>query len=199
MNPSGRQPDVVPASTAQDSTDPSGGCDGVDTLLPMVYDELHALAAEILQRSPLPDPTRTTSLVNDVYVRLANRGLRFRDRGHFLCLAAKAMRRVLIDRARRRLAAKRGGGALPEPYDNQILLTADESDMLAIDAALTRLATLDERKSRIIELRFFGGLSVEETAQALGLSAATVKRDWTMARAWLFQQVSGSEPDKSSE
>jgi RNA polymerase sigma factor (TIGR02999 family) len=169
----------------------SGNGDGVDTLLPVVYDELHALAESILQHNRAFDPTRTTSLVNDVYVRMANRGMRFRDRGHFFCLAAKAMRQILIDRARRRLSAKRGGRKLTETLDGQFLLAADENDVLAIDAALTKLASLDERKSRIIELRFFGGLSMEETAEALGLSLATVKRDWTMARAWLFDEIGG--------
>ena len=165
--------------------------DGVDTLLPLVYEELHALAGAVLQRNRVLDPVRTTSLVNDVYVRLANRGLKFRDHSHFLCLAARAMRQILIDRARRRLAAKRGGRNVILPLDDEIVLAADEQDVLAIDSALTKLSTLDERKSQIIELRFFGGLSVEETADALKLSPATVKREWTLARAWLYREVGG--------
>ena len=191
MNRSDGQPDVDSRSDPDCTTGTGGNGDGVDTLLPVVYDELRALAESILQHNRAFDPTRTTSLVNDVYVRIANRGLRFRDRGHFFCLAAKAMRQILIDRARRRLSAKRGGRNVTETLDGQFLLAADESDVLAIDTALSKLAALDERKSRIIELRFFGGLTMDETAEALGLSVATVKRDWTMARAWLIAHMHG--------
>jgi len=162
----------------------------LDALLPVVYDELHALAEAVLARSRPVDPTRTTSLIQDVYLRLAGRGINFADRTHFLCLAARAMRMVLIDRARQKGAAKRGGAAGPRTLDDAIIAAPDGPDLLAIDEALARLATIDERKSRIVELRFFGGLTVEETGEAMTLSPATVKREWTLARAWLFREMS---------
>jgi RNA polymerase sigma factor (TIGR02999 family) len=161
----------------------------LDELLPAVYEELHALAGAVLQHSRTIDPTRTTSLIQDVYVRLANRGLRFRDRAHFLTLAARAMRRVLIDRARRATAIKRGGGQARLPLDDSIVPAADGPDLLAVEGALLKLATIDARKSRIVELRFFGGLSADEIADVTRLSSATVKREWTPARAWLYREI----------
>jgi RNA polymerase sigma factor (TIGR02999 family) len=174
----------VPAETA------AGG--DLDDLLPTVYEELHALAAAVLQRGRTIDPTTTTSLIQDAYVRLANRGLRFRDRVHFLRLAAQAMRRLLVDRARHAAALKRGGGRPAQPLAEDITPAADAPDLLATEDALTRLATFDPRKARIIELRFFGRLSIEEIAEALGISPATVKREWTLARAWLYRELSGA-------
>jgi RNA polymerase sigma-70 factor, ECF subfamily len=164
-----------------------------DDLLPTVYEELHALAAAILHRSRIVEPTRTTSLVQDVYVRLSGRGLRFKDRSHFLCLAARAMRMVLIDRARRETAAKRGGQSPPLTLDDGLVSAASGQDLLAVEEAMTRLAAFDERKSRVVELRFYGGLSVEESALALGISPATVKREWTLARAWLLKELGRAE------
>jgi RNA polymerase sigma factor (TIGR02999 family) len=162
---------------------------GVDALLPVVYEELHALAQSVLHHHNRSfDAMRTTSLVNDVYVRLAARGLKFNDRGHFLCLAARAMRLILIDRARQMLAAKRGGGKIPGAFSD-IIPAAGGPDLLSLDDALAKLAAFDARKSRIVELRFFGGLSIDETAEALQVSAATVKREWTLARAWLYREV----------
>jgi RNA polymerase sigma-70 factor (ECF subfamily) len=168
---------------------------GVDALLPAVYEELHALAEAVLRRYRPVDSTRTSSLINDAYVRLARRGLRFRDHSHFLCVAARAMRMVLIDRARRRTAAKRGDGQPPLTLDDSIAAAHDGPDLLAVEEALTRLAGFDERKSRVVELRFYGGLSVEETAQALALSPATVKREWTLARAWLLRAIAAEGSD----
>jgi RNA polymerase sigma factor (TIGR02999 family) len=161
----------------------------IDELLPVAYDELRSLAEAILSRCQPIESTHTTSLINDVYVRLAARGVRFRDRGHFLCVAAKAMRFVLIDRARRNSAAKRGGDQKRLVIDDSALPTLEDPQMLAIDEALNRLSAFDERKGRVVELRFFGGLSVEETADVLGLSSATVKREWAMARAWLSREL----------
>jgi RNA polymerase sigma-70 factor, ECF subfamily len=166
---------------------------GFDEYLPTVYEELHALAAAILHRSRIVEPTRTTSLVQDVYVRLAGRGIRFKDRSHFLCLAARAMRMVLIDRARRETADKRGGGHAVVSLEDGLVAAASGEDLLAVEEALTRLSAFDERKGRIVELRFFGGLSVEETGVALGISPATVKREWTLARAWLLKELRQSE------
>jgi RNA polymerase sigma factor (TIGR02999 family) len=162
----------------------------LDGLFPTVYDELHALAEAVLERARPIDPTRTTSLIQDVYVRLAARGVTFRDRAHFLCLAARAMRMVLIDRARRMTAAKRCGATVTLLADDPVAAALDEPELISIDEALGKLTAVDERKARIVELRFFGGLSVEETAEAIGLSPATVKRDWTLARAWLFRELS---------
>ncbi len=183
------------AGQAAGSTAADG--DGLDTLLPIVYEELHALAVAVLARSRVIDPTRTTSLIHDVYVRLANRGLRFRDRGHFLCLAAKAMRCVLLDRARRESADKRGGGAKPIELHEEIVPAAEGPDLLALNDALSRLAKIDALKAQIVELRFFGGLSVDESAEVAGLSAATVKREWLLAKAWLFRELGHNSPPDS--
>lgn len=162
----------------------------LDALLPTVYNELHDLAKAVLQRRRPFDHTRTTSLIHDVYVRLAGGGVKFRDRSHFLCLAARAMRMVLIDRARRMTAAKRGGATVTLLPDHAVSPAIDGPQLLSIDDSLTKLAAFDERKARIVELRFFGGLSVEETGEAIGLSRATVTREWTLARAWLFRELS---------
>lgn len=182
---------IAPAA-AGDAAQPDAD---FDTLLPQVLGELHALAQAVLQRHRTIDSTRTTSLINDVYVRLASRGLRFKNRAHFLCLAARAMRQILVDRARRLRAAKRGGGRAVLTLDDGIAAAPDGPDLLAVEEALLRLAAFDPLKSRITELRFFGGLSVEESAEALGLSPAAVKREWTLARAWLHREIAGREPD----
>jgi len=179
-------PDSSPALPADDLA-------RIDTLLPDVYDELRELAAAVLQRCRPHDSTHTTSLIHDVYVRLAGRGVRFRDRAHFLNIAARAMRYVLVDRARRSGAAKRGSGQAVLTLDDTPSPAIDDSLMLAVEDALTRLAEFDERRSRIVELRFFGGLSVEETGEVLGVSPATVKREWSLARAWLSREIGNGE------
>lgn len=161
----------------------------VDDLLPAVYEEMRGIAGAILQQRRPVVSTRTTSLIHDAYVRLARRGLQFNDRSHFLCLAATVMRRVLIDRARRACAAKRGGGRAARSLEEAVAPIVDGETLLAVDDALSRLATFDDRKSRIVELRFFGGLSLEETADATSLSLATVKREWSLARAWLSREL----------
>lgn len=189
---------ACPEDLARDAdaayVNPEGADAGVvDELLPTVYDELHALAAAVLQRTRVIDATTTTSLVQDVYVRLANRGLRFRDRSHFLRLAAQAMRRLLIDRARNASALKRGGGQAALELDESVVPADGAPDLLAVDDALSRMAKFDARRARIVELRFFGRLTVEETAAALEVSAATVKREWTLARAWLYRELAGGK------
>lgn len=166
----------------------------IDQLLPVAYEELRGLAEAVLSRCQPIDSTHTTSLINDVYVRLAARDVRFRDRSHFLCVAAKAMRFVLIDRARRNGAAKRGGGQKAHAFDDSPAPALEDPQMLAIDEALHRLGVVDERKSRIVELRFFGGLSVEETAEVMNLSPATIKREWSFARAWLSREMTADGP-----
>jgi RNA polymerase sigma-70 factor (ECF subfamily) len=180
--------------TPAPSTAPPPPHPGFDDLLPTVYEELHALAAAVLHKNRVAQPTRTTSLVQDAYIRLAGRGLRFKNRGHFLCLAARAMRMILVDRTRRQTAAKRGGAQTVLPLDENIAPAPDGPDLLAVEEALTRLAAFDPCKSRIVELRFFGGLSLEETAEAMDTSPATVKREWTLARAWLAREIGEVEP-----
>jgi RNA polymerase sigma-70 factor (ECF subfamily) len=188
VEPDDCAPQPVPAETAREP---------VDELFPIVYEELRALAGAVLQRNRRVDGTCVTSLVNDVYVRIAGRGLRVRDRAHFLCLAAQAMRHLLVDRARRGATAKRGGGRPTIEAVESIAMAIDGPDLLAIEDALCRLSALDERKARIVELRFFGGLSVEETAAVLGASPATVKRDWSLARAWLSREIGEAEETRS--
>ncbi len=158
-------------------------------LVSAVYGELRALAQAIVrQRRPIS--TQTTSLIHDAYLRLTHRGLQFNDRSHFLCIAAKAMRCALVDRARRESAAKRGGGQVAMSIDDVVAPAVDAETMLAVDEAMSRLAAFDARKARIVELRFFGGLTVEEAAEATGLSPATIKREWSLARAWLHRELS---------
>lgn len=161
-----------------------------EALLPLVYNELRQLAAARL-RQERPDHTlQPTALVHEAYLKLAGGAARsFSDRGHFFRVAARAMRQVLVDHARARRTAKRddaaAGSLLTEPAGPGL------DDLLAVDSALEKLAAVDARQARVIELRFFAGLGIEETATALGISPATVKRDWVVARAWLQQEIDG--------
>ncbi|MCH9651947.1 MAG: sigma-70 family RNA polymerase sigma factor [Deltaproteobacteria bacterium] len=160
-----------------------------DQLMGLLYDELHRLAQRSM-RSERQITLQPTALVNEAYMRLADAEISWTDRAHFFAVAATTMRRILVDEARRRLAEKRGGGEAPMALDEA--LAGDESmfgqpthQLLALDEALRELATLDPRKSKALELRLFAGLTIEETAQALEVSHATVERDLKMARAWL--------------
>ena len=166
----------------------------VDRLVPLVYDELRRIAHRRMRGEHPGHTLDTTSLVNEAYLELAGLDrMQWRDRGHFLAVAAGAMRRVLIDYAVRRRALKRDGGRQAIPLDDveEPLLVSDEraDELLALDEALGRLAATSERQCRVVECRFFAGLSVDETAEALGTSPATVKRDWTAARAWLHREL----------
>jgi RNA polymerase sigma factor (TIGR02999 family) len=165
-------------------------------LLPLIYAELRRQAARYLRQERPGHTLQPTALVHEAYVKLIEqRNVRWQNRSHFFGIAAQAMRRILIDHARTRGRTKRGGGmAKVELEDNHAIQEAASVDVLALDQALTRLAQLDERQARIVELRYFGGLGLEETAQVLDLSTATVKRDWTMARAWLFSQLKSAGP-----
>jgi RNA polymerase sigma factor (TIGR02999 family) len=138
---------------------------------------------------------QATALVNEVYLRLVDAThVAWQDRGHFMAVSARAMRRILVDHARAKGFQKRGGGAVRVPFDESLMVTREPAhDFVALDDALNALASFDERKSRVIELRFFGGLSVEETATVLGVSPDTVMRDWRLAKAWLLREMRGDE------
>ena len=164
-------------------------------LFTLVYAELRRIAAREMRRERPGRTLQTTALVHEAYLRLLkDASLSFESRAHFLGIAARAMREILIEHARGRGARKRGGGAVRLTLDDVTAPVAAPSiDVLALDEALQRLARLDERHARVVELRYFGGLSVEETAAALDLSPATVKRAWTLARAWLYRELA-AEP-----
>lgn len=164
-----------------------------DELFPLVYAELRRIAAREMRRERPGRTLQTTALVHEAYLRLLkNASMSFESRAHFLGIAARAMREILIEHARGRGARKRGGGAVRLTLDDVVAPVAAPSiDVLALDEALQRLARLDQRHARVVELRYFGGLSVEETAVAMDLSPATVKRAWTLARAWLYRELRG--------
>ena len=183
----------------------AAGGDGraADVLFPMIYDELRGLAAAFLAQERAGHTLQTTALVHEAYVKLVGgdaAGYAFNGRSHFLAVAAQAMRRILITHARDRKRLKRGGGAARISLSRageQAAAPEPDVDLVALDDALTRLAAMDERKSRLVEMRFFAGMSVEEVAEALGVGTATVKRDWAMARAWLYREISregGDDP-----
>jgi RNA polymerase sigma factor (TIGR02999 family) len=166
----------------------------VAELMPLVYDELRRLAAGYLRRERPGQTLQPTALVNEAFVRLSQeRGKPFQNRTHFLAIAALSMRQILVQRARARHAEKRGGGAERITLDESIARAPQPSDagvdVLALDEALTRLAALDPQQAKIVELRYFGGLTIEEAAEALEISPATVKRQWTIARAWLRSEL----------
>jgi RNA polymerase sigma factor (TIGR02999 family) len=168
-----------------------GDRSALDELLPTVYAELRRLAARHL-RHERPDHTlQTTALVHEAYLRLvAQRRRTVENRAHFFAMAAQMMRRILVDQARRRRAGKRGSGQELLPLDGGVAMPG-APDVIALDYALVRLATLDPRQSRIVELRFFGGLSLNQTSKVVGVSPATVKREWQAARAWLYREIAG--------
>ena len=164
----------------------------LDKLLPLVYDELRRLAASYLRRERPDHTLQPTALVHEAYFRLIDqREVSWQNRAHFFGIAAQMMRRILVDHARSHLYAKRGGGAQKLSLDEAIgLPDQKEVELTALDEALNKLQAIDPRQSRIIELRYFGGLSIEATAEVLRISPATVKREWSMARAWLHRQIS---------
>jgi RNA polymerase sigma-70 factor, ECF subfamily len=173
------------------------GDDGAfEHLIPLVYDELHRMALRYLAGERSNHSLQATGLVNEVCIRLLGWDkARWENREHFFGVSAQMMRRVLVDIARRRRADRRGGVATIRVALDEVVLPppAIDLDLVAIDQALERLATKDSRKARVIELRFFGGLSMEETAQALGVSLRTVHSDWAFARAWLYSALTGAE------
>jgi RNA polymerase sigma-70 factor (ECF subfamily) len=169
------------------------------TLVPLVYDELRRLAASYLRRERPGQTLQATALVHDAYLRLLQDSqLSWQNRAHFFGIAARSMRQILIERARARHAAKRGGHQVRVTFDPGLMVAAQEPlDFEALDDALTRLAALDLELARVVEVRFFGGLSIEETAEAMGISSATVKRRWTLAKAWLARDLGGAEASES--
>lgn len=180
-----------------------GHREALDQLMPVVYDELHRRAAHYLRRERPGHTLQPTALVHEVYLRLIDQSrVRWQNRAHFLGVAATMMRRILINHARSHQAEKRGAGAYTLPLEAagdwaQGPDVDGAIDLMALDEALVRLAALDAQQGRIVELRFFGGLTVEETAEVLGISPATVHREWRMAKAWLHKQIrKNSESDK---
>ncbi len=168
-----------------------GDKDALDRLIPIVYAELRRLAHRQLARESVGHTLDTTALVHEAYMKLADLDrIQWQDRAHFFALSSRLMRRVLIDYAEKRKAKKRGGGRARLSLENVKLISEDRAeDLLELDEALTRLESQDERLCRVVEYRFFGGLTIAETAEVLSVSAATVKRDWDMARAWLSREL----------
>jgi len=162
-----------------------------DALVPLVYEELRRLARKCLAAKPRENALQSTALVHEAYLHLVGySSMRWENRVHFFAVAAQVMRRILVDQARMRAAAKRGGDAVTLVLDEAVALPKSrELDLVALDDALTCLSTLDARQSQIVELRFFSGLSIEDTSHALGISPATVKREWATARIWLHDAL----------
>ena len=162
-----------------------------DALVPIVYEELRRLAHHYMRGERAGHTLQTTALVNEAYLRLADLDrMEWRDRAHFFAMAATLMRRILVDHARARARDKRGGRIVLTSLDGKQIASASNVDVIALDEALDRLAAMDPQQSRIVQLRFFGGLTIEETAEAMSLSPATIKREWTMAKAWLHRELS---------
>jgi RNA polymerase sigma factor (TIGR02999 family) len=167
-----------------------------EALLPLVYDELRRLAASHLRRERGDHTLQATALVHEAYLRLVDqRMVGWQSRSHFFGVASKLMRRILVDHARGHLAEKRGGGLPRVPLTEAVAMSRERpADLLALDESLSRLAALDPQQGRVVELRVFAGLSVDETANALGISPATVKRDWSVAKAWLQREIQQAAP-----
>ena len=186
-----------PAQNSQNITrmlkDWSGGNrEALDELLPYVYDELHRQAARYLRRERSDHTLQPTALIHEAYLKLIDQNqVEWQNRAHFFGVAAQAMRRILVDYARTRKREKRGGDDIKLQLDEAIATPAKEKsiDLVALDEALDRLAKFDERQARVVELRYFSGMTEEETAEVLGISPATVRRDWNMAKAWLHYQL----------
>ncbi|MGE5644832.1 MAG: sigma-70 family RNA polymerase sigma factor [Acidobacteriota bacterium] len=165
----------------------------LDRLTPLVYDELRRLAGRYLRNERPGHTLQSTDLVHEAYLRMVDQqSVRWQNRAHFFGIAAQMIRRILVDHARRRHALKRGADAVKLSLDEAIAASGQRDfDLVALDEALENLAKLDPQQSRVVELRFFAGLSIEETAEVLSISPATVKRDWTTAKAWLYRDLSG--------
>ncbi len=169
-----------------------GNREALNALIPLVYDELRRLARSHLNRERSGHTLQSTALVNEAYMRLVRQDPEINNRAHFFAVSSHLMRQILVDYARRHRAAKRGDGADKLTLSEAVALLPGKGnfDLLALDEALNELGKLDPQQTRVVELRFFGGLSIEETATVVGISQATVKRDWTTARAWLHRELS---------
>lgn len=167
-----------------------------ERLLPVIYDELRELASRYLRRERKGHTLQPTALVHETYLKLVGQSqVDWHGRAHFFAVAAQAMRRILVDYARQHLAAKRGGGRHRITLDEQLIAQSrDQEDVLALEDALVKLAELDSRQAKMVELRFFGGLNVAEVAEVLGTSKRTAEREWTMVRSWLRRELSENEP-----
>ena len=175
----------------------SGNRGAVEQLLPIVYAEMRRLASAYLREERSGHTLQPTALVHEAFIKLVGQeSAGWRDAGQFFGVAAQAMRRILVDHARTKKAAKRGGGRSVTPLDETVNLLEERAlDLVALDEALTELRDLDERKGRVVELRFFAGLTIEDTAKALGVTTRTVERDWTLAKAWLRGRVTRGDSD----
>src|SRR5437773_1706733 len=163
-------------------------------LMPLVYSELHRLAHRHIKKERPGHTLQTSALLNEAFVRLVDqRDVHWQSRAHFFAIAAQMMRRILVDYARSRRYAKRGGDARQVSFDEELIVSRQLSaDVVELHEALNKLAAIDERKSKVVELKFFGGLSIEESAEVLGVSPGTVMRDWTLAKAWLRREISSA-------
>jgi RNA polymerase sigma factor (TIGR02999 family) len=162
-----------------------------DELIPLIHDELHRIARRHMRLERTGHTLQATALVNEAYLRLIDvKQMKWQNRAHFLAMAARVMRRILVESARARRFQKRGGGAQVEPLNEQRIAAREpRRDLVALDDALTALASLDPRKSQVVEMRYFGGLTIEETAEVLQVSGETVRRDWRLAKAWLLSEL----------
>lgn len=170
-----------------------GESSALEQLIPLVHDELHRIAKRYMRRERPGQTMQTTALVHEAYLRLIDSSrVHWQNRAHFFAIAATLMRRILVDFARRRHNLKGGGAAKRVSLDQALIVSREAgAEMIAIDDALTTLASLDARQGQVVELRFFGGLSINETAQVLKISEGTVRRDWSLAKAWLHRELSG--------
>ncbi len=168
-----------------------GDKQAVDKLMPLVYDELYRLATSYMRRESSEHTLQSTALVNEAYLKLVDQTrVNWQNRSHFFGIASQVMRRILVDYARRNLAEKRGGNAETISLDDAVIFKREKSsEIIALDEALKSLAKIDERRQKVVELRFFGGLTFEETAEVLDVSKNTVVRDWNFAKAWLYRQI----------
>jgi RNA polymerase sigma factor (TIGR02999 family) len=173
----------------------SGSQEALNQLLPLVYQELRRMAERYLKRERADHTLEATALVHEAYLKLVDQQrVEWQNRAHFFGIAAQAMRRILVDHARTRQAGKRGSGSARITLDENLNVSDERAvDLLALDDALRTLAEVDPQKSRIVELRYFGGLSIEETAEVLGIGTATVIRQWRLARAWLYNEINQSD------
>ncbi len=178
-----------------------GRKEALDSLIPIVYNEMRRIAHGKLRHEDAGHTLNTTALVHETYIKLVNlREMQWQDRAHFFAMAARVMRRILIDYARGRKREKRGGDAVRIPLADALDVSVEQTEVLLdLDEALSRLEAMNERHCRVVECRYFAGMSVEETAEALQVSPATVKRDWAFSRAWLNRELGADSPDRQAE